>query len=250
MHFSAQNEEYRGPEIQWFAPVYFINTVISRSTVFLTRDVTIKCHGLDFPWSGLFPCQGKSGISILPWNVACRSPCTSVFSANWLEYGDAHYSHTFSFMAVVIYAASSSFINIALLQTSGELDVLVISWYLKKQRLSMDSEWRKGRTRWLCCLIKTIISHGTWKIQYPLFNGYLALLWTIRFPSLPWIYRLHPPFYIHYNLFSFHMLSNQTHRHISWSSWQAILSHLLLQHNNLSHFVCNFISKFDTQLTC
>ena len=204
MHFTAQNEEYRGPEIQWLTPVYFINTVISRSTVFLTRDVTIKCHGLDFPWFGLFPCQGKSGISILPWNVACRSPCTSVFSATWLEYGYAHYSRTVSFMAVVIYAASSSFINIALLQTSGELEVLVISWYLKKQRLSMDSEWRKRRTRWLCCLIKTIISHGTWKIQYPLFNGYLALLWTIRFICFSLYLKIHrqlhflyfPPFFL------------------------------------------------------
>ena len=77
----------------------------------------------------------------------------------------------------------------------GELEVLVISRY---SRNSKGYQWIVNgtrRTRWLCCLIKIIISHGTWKIQYPLFNGYLAFLWTIRFPSLPWIYRLHPPFY-------------------------------------------------------
>ena len=191
---TVQNEVYRGPEIQWFAPVYVTNTVISGSTVFLTRDVTIKCHGLDFPWFGLFPCQGKSGISILPWNVACRSPWTSVLSTTWLEYGYAHYSRTVSFMALVIYAASSSFINIALLQTSEESSrcSLFHTWNSKGYQWIVNGT---RRTRWLCCLIKIIISHGTWKIQYPLFNGYVALLWTIRFPSLPWIYRLHPPFY-------------------------------------------------------
>ena len=94
----------------------------------------------------------------------------------------------------------------------GELKVLVISWYLKYQRLNINGYIVNGMRRtplsykdnYIPLYVKNTASSYQW---------IFSVTWRIGFPFIPWTYRLHPPFYTLYSFQFSHAFQSNPSSH-------------------------------------